>query len=153
MFFGEPVAAFRNIERALRRGGRLTLLTWQPLADNEWLREFRAALAIGRELPTPPLDAPGPFSLSDPERVRAILSAAGFATISLQSMREPMGFGRDPDDVFDFVSQFLGWLRDDLDDADRDRADAALRATIAEHTRDQVVAFESAAWIVEAHKP
>jgi SAM-dependent methyltransferase len=66
MFFGDPIAAFTNINRALRPRGRLTLLTWQGLADNEWLTEFRAAMAVGRELPTPPPDVPGPFSLSDP---------------------------------------------------------------------------------------
>ena len=73
MFFGDPVAAFANLHRALRPDGRLTLLTWQGVTDNEWLTEFRAALAVGRDLPTPPPDAPSPFALADPDRVRAIL--------------------------------------------------------------------------------
>jgi len=59
MFFGEPVAAFTNIGRALRPGGRVVLLTWQPPPGNEWIREFVGALAAGRELPLPPLAAPG----------------------------------------------------------------------------------------------
>jgi SAM-dependent methyltransferase len=153
MFFGDPVAAFTNIHRAVRPGGRLTLLTWQSLADNEWLTEFRTALAAGRELPTPPPDAPGPFSLADPGRVRTILEAAGFTDISFESLRVPMRFGSDPDDVFDFVGGFFGWLRDGLDEAGRARADDALRATIAAHTAPHEVAFESATWIVQARKP
>src|SRR5437764_8559954 len=88
MFFGDPVAAFTNIGRALRPGGRLTLLTWQPLAANEWIREISAALAAGRDLPAPPQDAPGPFSLSDPDRVRAILGTAGFTGVELQARSE-----------------------------------------------------------------
>src|SRR5579885_2186445 len=40
MFFGDPVAAFRNIAGALRPGGRLTLLAWQDLPRNEWVREL-----------------------------------------------------------------------------------------------------------------
>jgi SAM-dependent methyltransferase len=85
MFFGDSVAAFGNIHRALRRGGRVTLLTWQPLADNEWLREFRAAVAVVRpELPLPSPDAPSPFALSDPVRVRGILESAGFTEISFE---------------------------------------------------------------------
>jgi SAM-dependent methyltransferase len=152
MFFGDPVAAFTNINRALRPGGRLTLLTWQSLADNEWLSEFRTAMAAGRELPAPPPNAPGPFSLADPDRVRTILESAGFTDISLQGLREPMRFGNDPDDVFDFVSSFFGWIRDGLDDAGRERADDALRATIAAHTGNDGVAFDSATWIVEARK-
>ena len=46
MFFGDPIAAFTNLQRALRPEGRITLLTWQPLAENEWLSEFRAVLFI-----------------------------------------------------------------------------------------------------------
>ena len=58
MFFGDPLAAFANLHRALRPEGRLTLLTWQGVADNEWLTEFRAALAVGRDLPRHPLTRP-----------------------------------------------------------------------------------------------
>jgi len=152
MFFGDPVAAFTNLQRALRPSGRLTLLTWQSLTDNEWLTEIRAAMAVGRDLPTPPPDAPSPFALCDPDRVRAILSAAGFADVTFQSLREPMLFG-DPDDAFDFVSGLTGWMRESLDQIDRDKALEALRTTIAEHTGDQGVTYDSAAWIIQANKP
>ena len=54
MFFGDPIAAFTNLHRALRPGGRITLLTWQGIADNEWLTEFRAAMAVGRNAPNAP---------------------------------------------------------------------------------------------------
>ena len=60
MFFGDPVAAFANIATGVRPGGRLALLAWRELARNEWLTELRAALAVGRELPMPPPDAPTP---------------------------------------------------------------------------------------------
>src|SRR5205085_7422709 len=86
MFFGDPIAAFANLHRALRPGGRLTLLTRQSIADNEWLTEFRAAMAVGRELPAPPPEAPSPFALCDPDRVRAILGAAGLADVTFQSL-------------------------------------------------------------------
>jgi SAM-dependent methyltransferase len=152
MFFGDPRAAFANLHRALRPGGRLTLLTWQSVADNEWLTEFRTALAVGRDLPTPPPDVPGPFALADPDRVRAILGGAGFVDISFHGLREPMRFGPDPDDAFDFVSELTSWMRSGLDDDDRDAALAALRTTIAEHTGEHGVAYESATWIVQARK-
>src|SRR5262249_8737711 len=103
MFFGDPIAAFANLCRALRRDGRLALLTWQAVAENEWLTEFRAAMAVGRDLPTPPPDVPGPFSLSEPDRVRAILVAAGYTDVSIEGLREPMSLGSDPDDAFDFI--------------------------------------------------
>jgi len=153
MFFGDPVTAFANLHRALRAEGRLVLLTWQGLAGNEWLREFRSALAVGRDLPSPPPDAPSPFALADPDRVRAILGAAGFADITFQSLHEPMSFGPDPDDAFDFVSELTSWMHNGLDETGRDAARAALRTTIAEHTSDRGVTYQSATWIIEAHKP
>ena len=85
MFFGDLAAAFTNIGRAMVPGGRLVLVTWQPLPANEWIREISGALAAGRDLPAPPPDAPGPFALSDPDRVRSILTAAGFTDIELEA--------------------------------------------------------------------
>jgi SAM-dependent methyltransferase len=153
MFFGDPVAAFANLSRALRPDGRLTLLTWQGVTENEWLTEFRAAMAVGRDLPLPPPDAPSPFALSDPDRVRAVLGAAGFTGISFQSLHEPMSFGADPDDAFDFISDLIGWMREGLDEADRNAALTALRTTIAAHTGDHGVTFPAGMWIIQARKP
>jgi ubiquinone/menaquinone biosynthesis C-methylase UbiE len=58
MFFGDPEAAFGNIARALRPGGRLVLLTWQALERLEWQLAFRAAAAVGREVSSPPPGRP-----------------------------------------------------------------------------------------------
>src|SRR4051794_38580858 len=96
MFFADPVAAFTNIAQALRPGGRLVLLVWQKPTDNEWITEFTTALAAGRPLPTPPIGAPGPFSLADPDRARQLLTTAGFANPTLDDVRVPMCFGAHP---------------------------------------------------------
>ena len=153
MFFGDPIMAFTNLHRALRPGGRLTLLTWPSVTDNEWLSEFRAAMAVGRDLPTPPPDAPSPFALCHPDRVRAILSAAGFADISFEALHQPMSFGPDPGDAFDFISNLTSWMLEGLDEMRRGAALAALRASIEEHSDEQGVTYRSATWIIGAHKP
>jgi SAM-dependent methyltransferase len=151
MFFGDPVAAFTNLRRALRPGGRLALLTWQPFADNEWLTEFRGAMGDGRDMPAPPSDAPSPFALSDPKRVSAILDPAGFTDVSFTSLHEPMRFGSTTEDAFGFVSEQLGWMLEDLDDDRRRRALDALRTSIAAHTEEGGVFYASATWIIQAH--
>ena len=153
MFFGRPEVAFGNLHRALRPEGRLTLLTWRKLGDNEWLTEFRKAFAVGRDLPTPPADAPGPFAFADPERVTGILSTAGFTDISYRALSEPMNFGSTPDEAFEFVSRFIGWMLEGLDEAGRHTALAALRTSVAGHTNPRGVLYRSATWIVQAHKP
>jgi SAM-dependent methyltransferase len=150
MFFGDLTAAFVNIGRALRPGGRLVLLAWQPLANNAWVRELTGALAAGRDLPAPPADAPGPFSLDDPEPVRAILEVAGFGGIEHHGMSADMWFGHDADDAYRLVLGLLGWMLDGLDHAGRARALDGLRSTVAAHETDQGVIYESAAWITRA---
>lgn len=152
MFFGDPPAAFTNIARAMRPGGRLVLLTWQRPERNEWQSAFRTALAAGRELPTPPPGAPGPASLSDPDRVRRLLTSAGFADVRLQGLSEPMYFGPDPDDACRFVSGQLAWMVRDLDADTRGRAIDSLRASMADHQTDRGVLYDSAAWLIEARR-
>lgn len=153
MFFGDPVTAFTNIAGALRPGGRLVLMTWQGLGANEWFRSFLGALAAGRLLPAPPPDAPGPFSLAEPDSIRAVLGAGGFDKIELVGASEPMWFGADADDAAGFVGGLLGWLMSDLDDDARARALDALHATMAEHETAEGVVFSSGAWIITAVRP
>src|SRR5215217_2919338 len=45
MFFSDPTAAFANIARGLRPGGRIAFVCWQPVANNEWITVLSAAAA------------------------------------------------------------------------------------------------------------
>jgi SAM-dependent methyltransferase len=153
MFFGDPPAAFANVGRALRPGGRLTLLVWQPFERNEWMREIVTTLAAGRDLPAPPPDAPGPFSLGDPDRVRRVLAAGGFADVELEGLEAPMSFGVAVDAAYELVTGLAGWMLDGLDDAGRARALTDLRASLTAHQGGDGVAYDSAAWLVTAVRP
>lgn len=150
MFFGDPIAAFANIARGLRRGGRLVLLTWQGPAGNEWIGELSGALAAGRNLPLPPANAPGPFALSDPDRVRALLEAGGFTNVEFEARAEPMWFGENAEEANRFVLGPMGWMLEGLDDSGRDRALQNLRATVTDHQTGDGVLFGSAAWTIQA---
>lgn len=152
MFFGDPIAALRNIYRALKPGGTVAFLAWQPLAQNEWMAELFTALAAGRDLPRPPAGTPGPFGLADPDAVRRIFGEAGFQNVELEAVSEPVTAGSDADDAFTFV-QSLGVARGMLrgmDSATRERAMGALRATIDAHATDRGVRFGSGAWLIAA---
>ena len=155
MFFGDPVAAFTNIGRAVRPGGRLALLAWQGLARNEWLRTVLETLAAGRALPGPPPGVPGPFGLADPDDVRRILAAAGFADVDLADERQPVNFGSDADDAYAFVSS-LGVTRAllaGLDEHSRAAALEALRDRLADHAGPDGVLLGAAAWLITAGRP
>ena len=152
MFFADPVAAFRNVHRALKPGGTIAFLAWQSLAQNEWMSELIGALAAGRDLPRPPAGAPGPFGLADPDAVRRIFGEAGFQQVALEPVSEVMIVGTDAEDAFAFVQSLgvtRGMLRD-ADDATRDRAMRGLRATINAHATGNGVRFDSGAWLITA---
>ncbi len=149
MFFGDHLAAFRNIRRALVPSGRLVQLVWQRLAANEWLTEIARALAADREPMLPPPGV-GPFALAEPDRVRSLLKEAGFTDVRLESSEAPMWFGDDADDACRMILGVAGWMVRDLDTAAASAARAALRDTVERHLAADGVTFASAAWIVTA---
>jgi SAM-dependent methyltransferase len=154
MFFGDPVTAFTNIAAALRPNGRVAMLCWRELARNEWVRELRAALAAGRDLPEPAPDAPSPFAFADADRVRGILGGAGFARVTFDPLDEPMYFGPDPQRAFADVSKLgiVNGLLADLDETRRREALDRLRETLERHQTQEGILVDTSAWLVRAIK-
>jgi SAM-dependent methyltransferase len=151
-FFADLVAAWTNIGRALRPHGRMALLTWQPVPANEWISEIGSALAAGRPIPLPPPGMPGPFAFGDPDVARDVLTTAGFESVALTPLAEPMWFGHDAEAAVPFILGVSGWMLGGLDDDARARALAALRWTVEAHSGDGGVEFGSAMWLVTARR-
>ena len=88
MFFDDPVAAFANLRRATRSGGRLAFVCWQPESLNE---SFSVVGAAANDVLGPPQyadpTAPGPFAFADSERVRSILHDAGWGSLEIAECR------------------------------------------------------------------
>ena len=89
MFFADPVAAFVNIGRGMKPGGRLALVVWNDPAHNEWFTAASQALALGRSLPIPPPGAPGPYGMADREHTHGVLDAAGFGQVAFDDVAVP----------------------------------------------------------------
>jgi SAM-dependent methyltransferase len=155
MFFADPVAAFANIRAATRPGGRLVMVAWRGVGDNEWLRCVFDALAVGRDLPVPPLGAPGPFGLADPDKTRARLIEAGYESVELTPVDAPLWLGADSDDAFGFFrgNGVVRGMTQGLDEAQREAALNALRSTMDEHDTGEGVLFESGVWLITARRP
>ena len=154
MFFDDKVAAFTNLRRALRPGGRIALMAWQRLEDNEWLTVLRGALSMGRDLPSPLVGMPGPFGLADPEQVSALLSETGFTDVGFGDVREPSVFGATTAEAYALMSDDgpTRGLLEDLSDADKATALDQLCAVIAAHETPSGVIFGSASWLIQARR-
>lgn len=93
MFFANPVAAMRNVRRALVPGGSLAMVVWRAKEENEWM--YRPQLITERFVTKPeeydePTCGPGPFSMANADTTSGILVAAGFEQISLRRCDLPM---------------------------------------------------------------
>lgn len=154
MFFNDPVAAFTNIGTGLRQDGTLALLAWRTPEENDWLMFLREALAMGRELPTPPPDAPTPFSLAHPDRVHKTLGSSGFHGIKLEPIDQPIDLGANAADALDFARTMgiVKGLTDGLDDEARGEAMANLARLFDERETADGVLLPSAAWLITASK-
>ncbi|MDN5860796.1 MAG: class I SAM-dependent methyltransferase [Pseudonocardia sp.] len=153
MFFGDPPAAFANIARTLAPGGLLVMQVWQPYDEQEWLRAFRGATAVDREVAPLPTQGPSPVSLGDPDKIRALLTGAGLAAPRIEGHAAPMYFGADGAQAEGMIMAIVGGMLDELDPGRRAVAVATLRSSIAEHLGPDGVTYASAVWIVTAGRP
>jgi ubiquinone/menaquinone biosynthesis C-methylase UbiE len=160
MFFASPVAAMRNVRKALKPGGRLIFITWRTINDNPWLGVPKDVVL--RFLPPPGEDAlscgPGPFSMANPDLVTAQLKAAGFDDISFDRTDGPVMVGNSVEEAMQFQLA-LGpageVFREAGEGAERRRAEieAALRQELGRYVQDGRIIMASSSWTITAHNP
>lgn len=158
MFFDDPVAAFAELRKTLRPGGRIAFACWQEPAKNDWyLLPLKAVAGIVAPEPVD-TNAPGPFAFSDPRRVERILGEAGFAQVELQAFEAPFYHGRGEtreamaEDALQQVFRVgpIQRLLAAQDEQLRERATVAIRAALAELAGGQGIAVNGATWTVRA---
>jgi ubiquinone/menaquinone biosynthesis C-methylase UbiE len=160
MFFANPVAAMRNVRRALTPDGRLVMVVWRRRIDNDWL--YRAQTIVEGIVERPeeydePTCGPGPFSMADADTTSEILTLAGFEDIAFRRCDIPIVIGRDIQEALDLVMA-LGPAGEILRLAgDRaahlhGRVEAALRAGLSEFAQEGGGDLRAPAstWIVTA---
>jgi len=153
MFFRDPIAAFSNLRRALRPGGRLVFVCFRDRELNSWWTVPLAAAAtvVASEVPTPPHE-PGPFSLADETRLRAILDGSGFGSVVCASSDHDLVLAGDVDSATEFCVNAGPAARvvTGASDQIRERVRAAIRQSLARYAGPAGVSLRAATWIVEA---
>ena len=155
MFFHDPAAAFANLRSALRPGGRVAFACLQELGRNPWMLVPLLAAAKHVPLPAPPAEGgPGPFAFADPEHVRGILAAAGFADIEVANHEAELSLagGGDLDRVVEFVLQMgpAGQALREADATARAGAREAVQEALEPYLSSDGVRMDCANWIVSA---
>jgi SAM-dependent methyltransferase len=156
MFFGDPVAAFTNLRRALRPGGRLVFACWRPLSENPWmLLPLQVVQKLVPPLPQRGQDEPGPFAFGDPERVTHILTTAGFSAPRLIRFEMAMVLGTSLDEAAEQATSFGAAARilQGQPEAVLQTAKTEVRAALAPYFEQGRVALPGAIWLVESLQP
>jgi SAM-dependent methyltransferase len=155
MFFSDPPAAFANLLRALRPGGRLAFVCWQEPARNPWLALPTRAISAHVNLPPPASpDAPGPFAFADAARTRAILERGGFEDVALAPVEASFFVGATLDEAVAFaltVGPAAALLRDAPPDTAA-RARDAVREALAPQVTPEGVRLGAAVWVVTGRR-
>ncbi|MBS0364135.1 MAG: methyltransferase domain-containing protein [Proteobacteria bacterium] len=151
MFFDDPAAAFGNIRRAVRPGGRLAFAAWRGPDENPFMTTgARIARTFNPDLRRYEPDAPGQFGLAREARILEVLSAAGWSDIETQAWDAP---GVLPESqLASFVTQVgaTGETFRMLPEAQRAEAAQAIVAAYAPFVREGAARFDMACWLVTA---
>ena len=151
MFFPDPVAAFANLRRALKPGGRLVFACWRSPEDNAITQApLDAAAPFLPEVPKFERNAPGRFAFADPERVRSILAEAGWRDIAIAPLDDPTPVSFEELMTMSLRVGPLNPVLTNADDALRTKVRDAVAAALAPRVQAGVAQMDSACWLVSA---
>lgn len=144
MFFADPIMAFANMHRMLRRGGKIGFVCWRSLNENEL--DFFPVEAAGL---TAAIDVT-PFSFEKAGKVDRTLRSAGFDLIEIRALDAQVSSG-DAEAMLKVVTR-VGALGKILRETPALLADAERRVHTALSVREREgkVSLRAATWIATA---
>ncbi len=163
MFFMLPGAAMRNIRMALKPGGVLSQIVWRRREDNPWLHE--AELRVREIVPVIAPEetgevhcGPGPFSMSGPDMVSAMLTSAGFRGITFERFDTDICIGSNLAEAMEFAMALgpageIIRLAGEEGERLKPQVALALRETLSVYAREDGVWAPSSTWFITARNP
>ena len=157
MFFEDPIAAFRNINKSLITGASLSFVCWQSPALNPWQSLFIEAVKKYVDLPSPPPRSPSPFAFMESEYVSSILEESNFQNIMIEGHEAEVNMFSErslSDSVKDYISinpVVSGMLKDSTEQEKTEIINSAIEAFSPYYSAKGLM-FPSATWLVTTTK-
>lgn len=153
MFFADPVAAFTNVRRAVKPGGRIVFCCWRQPSEHLWafIPESAAKPFLPPSPPADP-DAPGRYSFQNEDRIKSVLLQAGFHAPVLKKLDARTFAGATPEEASASLIDAGPLQRNlaDVDEAIRAKVRAAVTERLAKEMGPGGIYLTSAAWLVRA---
>lgn len=150
MFFDDPVAAFGNLHRATRPGGRLRFAAWRAPSENAFMGVAKRAIGHLVDFPAYEPDAPGQFGFAHRDRVAVLLAAAGWQNVRLDPVDVPCGFPAETLPAYATRMGPLGALWEDIDARKRAEIEALLRDAYRPYEHEGEIRFTASCWLADA---
>ncbi len=151
MLMADRAAALAETRRVLRAEGRLALSVWGARERNPWAAVPGRVMMERLGVPPPEPEAPGMFSLAEPERLLAMLDKAGFDDPHLEEVEVPWRF-EGFDDYWRYVVRLtpLGLRLPELSEAEAGELRAEVERGVAEHSQNGELVLPGVAVVAAA---
>jgi ubiquinone/menaquinone biosynthesis C-methylase UbiE len=153
MLMSDPAVALMEARRVLRSGGPLAFAVFTAPEANPWGAVPGMTLVQRGHMPAPEPGTPGIFAMADPDRIRELVTEAGFGQPELQEITLEFPF-RDFDEFWDFLVRLAGVLAQVINALPEDERTATRAAVMANAERyrneDGSYTFPASAWCVLA---
>ena len=151
MLMADPAAALRETRRVLRDGGTLAFAVWQTPDRNPWAALPGMTLVQRGHMPPPEPGAPGIFAMGEADRVRELVTGAGFGDPEIEELTFEWRYAAD--DLWETLTRLAGPLAKVLNELpadERDATRAAIEESLAQFVQGDELVVPAACWGIVA---
>ena len=123
MLMADPATALAETRRVLRDDGRLAFSVWAAPDKNPWASIPGMVLVERGHVPAPEPGAPGIFAMAEPERIRALVTGAGFDEPEIEQIEIAWPYAG-ADHHWHLILQLAGPLAEAIEGLDEDEREA-----------------------------
>jgi SAM-dependent methyltransferase len=152
MLMADPAAALGETRRVLRDGGRLAFAVWAQPDRNLWAFIPGFALVEAGHMPPPEPDAPGIFAMGDPDRIKELVTGAGFAEPEIEDVTVEWEYA-DPAVHWEKTMKLAAPIAQavgELDPDEQERIREVVASRVAEKVAEDSTAMHGHTWVVSA---